>query len=104
MGKIVTVSLADAKRAALSEPGIARQLPDSEIDFSDIPELTGEQLRRMRRVGRPPSPATRKRVISIRIRPDVLSALRAQALRRKTPYQTYIHNILERAAQRGRKR
>ena len=35
-----------------------RQIPDSVIDFSDIPELSDEQLKRMRRIGRP---ATRKK-------------------------------------------
>jgi predicted DNA binding CopG/RHH family protein len=39
-------------------------------------------------------------MIAIRIRPDVLEALRKQAVRRKLPYQTHIHDILARAAKR----
>jgi hypothetical protein len=31
----------------------AKPMPDSKIDFSDVPESTGEELRRARRVGRP---------------------------------------------------
>jgi hypothetical protein len=31
----------------------ARHIPDTKIDFSDIPESTDEELRRAKRVGRP---------------------------------------------------
>ena len=48
------------KRSASSVPGkraarSVKPIPDSEIDFSDIPETTDEELGRMRRVGRPKS-------------------------------------------------
>jgi hypothetical protein len=39
------------KRAGRS----AKHIPDSQIDFSDIPESTDEELKRARRVGRPAS-------------------------------------------------
>jgi|SRR5579863_841847 uncharacterized protein (DUF4415 family) len=78
----------------------AHQPPDRDIDFSDIPELTDAQLRTARRVGRPPVGGITKQMIAIRIRPDVLDALRKQAARRKLPYQTHIHDILARAAKR----
>ncbi|MCX6110943.1 MAG: hypothetical protein NTZ90_15215 [Proteobacteria bacterium] len=31
----------------------AEYMPDNQIDYSDIPELTDEELKRARRVGRP---------------------------------------------------
>jgi uncharacterized protein (DUF4415 family) len=79
----------------------AHQAADSDIDFSDIPELTDAELRTARRVGRPPTNGTTKQMIAIRIQPDVLDALRKQAARRKLPYQTHIHDILARAAKRA---
>lgn len=51
-------------------------------------------------MGRPPVDGVSKRLIAIRIRPDVLEALRKKAAKRKQPYQTYIHEILARAAKR----
>ncbi len=78
----------------------AHQPPDRDIDFSDIPELTNTELRAAHRVGRPPVGGITKQMIAIRIRPDVLDALRKQAARRNLPYQTHIHDILVRAAKR----
>jgi uncharacterized protein (DUF4415 family) len=79
-----------------------RHIPDSEIDFSDIPEATDDQLRqarRARRVGRPVT-GNAKQLIAIRISPRVLAKLRRLADKQSKPYQTYIHEILERAANR----
>ncbi len=72
-------------------------MPDSQIDFSDIPEATDEQLRRMRRVGRPAS-GMAKRLIAIRMSPKLLSQLRKMAAKQRKPYQTLIHELLEKAA------
>ncbi|CUS37271.1 BrnA antitoxin family protein [Candidatus Nitrospira nitrificans] len=72
-------------------------MPDSQIDFSDIPEATNEQLRRMRRVGRPTS-GVAKQLIAIRISPTLLNQLRKMAAKRRKPYQTLIHELLEKAA------
>jgi uncharacterized protein (DUF4415 family) len=86
------------RRSASSMPGrSARQIPDSGIDFSDIPESTDLELKRARRVGRPCS-GVAKQLIAIRIHPQVLAKLRRLAHRQKKPYQTLIHEILERAA------
>ena len=49
MKKKSSVSSAPGKRAARN----VKHMPDSQIDFSDIPELSDGQLKRMRRVGRP---------------------------------------------------
>ena len=72
-------------------------MPDSKIDFSDIPESTDEELRRARRVGRPASGAA-KQLIAIRISPTLLDQLRKMAAKRRKPYQTLIHELLEKAA------
>ena len=86
-------SSARGRRAAKS----ARPTPDRRIDFSDIPESSDAELRRARRVGRPKSPHA-KQLIAIRIDPRLLARLRRLALRRQKPYQTLIHDLLERAA------
>lgn len=44
----------------------AKPLPDSRIDFSDIPESTDAELKRARRVGRPKT-GSAKQLIAIRI-------------------------------------
>ena len=66
------------------------------IDFSDIPESTAEELRRARRVGRPSS-GMAKQLIAIRLSPRLLSQLRKMAAKRGKPYQTLIHELLEKA-------
>ncbi|QPD05007.1 MAG: hypothetical protein Nkreftii_002781 [Candidatus Nitrospira kreftii] len=81
------------KRAAKS----VSHIPDSEIDFSDIPELSDEQLKRMRRIGCPAT-GMAKQLIAIRLSPRLLAALRQMAAKRGKPYQTLIHELLEKAA------
>ena len=74
----------------------AKHIPDSQIDFSDAPESTGEELRRAHRVGRPKS-GEAKQLIAIRIHPRVLAQLRRLAAKQSKPYQTLIHEILQSA-------
>jgi uncharacterized protein (DUF4415 family) len=93
MAKKPSASSVRARRTAKN----ARPIPDSRIDFSDIPESTAVELKRARRVGRPKSPHT-KQLIAIRIDPRLLARLRRLARRRQKPYQTMIHELLERAA------
>lgn len=64
------------------------------IDFSDVPEASDEQLRSMRRVGRPPIGTETRQLIAIRLDPDVLRRFRAEAKRLKIGYQTLIHRVL----------
>lgn len=73
----------------------AKNIPDSEIDFSDIPEITDEEFERARRVGRPTYGDEPKQLIAIRIEPSLLQKLKKLALSKKIPYQTFIHKILE---------
>lgn len=75
---------------------------DSQIDFSDIPESTDEELRQARRVGRPKS-AHAKQLIAIRVDPRLLARLKRLARRSRKPYQTFIHELLAEAARSQRK-
>jgi uncharacterized protein (DUF4415 family) len=56
--------------------------------------VSDEQLRVMRRVGRPPLGAAARRLIAIRLDPDVLNRFRKEARRRKVGYQTLINQVL----------
>lgn len=79
-------SLTEARRAELRALG---NRPDSEIDFSDIPELTEEQWKNAER-GRFYRPI--KRQITARVDADVLEWLKAQG----KGYQSRINAILRR--------
>jgi uncharacterized protein (DUF4415 family) len=72
------------------------------IDFSDLPESSDEQLRAMRRVGRPPLGTAARRLIAIRIDPAVLVALQREARRRGLGYQSLIHQLLAKHVARRR--
>lgn len=71
------------------------------IDFSDIPELSDAQLRRMRRGGRPPIGRAPRQAVSLRLDPDVLVKLKKMATRKGEPYQSLINDILARAVRRA---
>src|SRR5437762_12898080 len=79
-----SASSARAGRAAKSGRPMRRRRG---IDFSDIPEVSPAQLRAMRRGGRPPLGAEARRLIAIRIDPQVLDAVRREAKRRGSGYQ-----------------
>jgi len=83
-------------RARKSERLISRKA----IDFSDIPESTDAELRGARRVGRPRT-GNAKQLIALRISPQLLAQIRRLAAKQDKPYQTLIHDLLEKAA--GRK-
>ena len=89
-----------ARRSASSARGgrTARKGPRTRaarrIDYSDIPEASDEQLGAMRRVGRPPLGDAARRLIAIRVDPDVLERFRKEAKRRKVGYQTLINEVL----------
>ena len=93
MAKKRSGSSARGGRAAKS----ARPIPDKAIDFSDIPESTDAELRRARRVGRPKSGREPRQLIAIRLDPSLLVRLRKLAARQGKPYQSLIHELLERA-------
>jgi|SRR6516165_5426677 len=83
------VSLARGGQAAESGRRTKRK-----IDFSDIPDSSSEQLRAMRRVGRPPLGNEPRRLIAIRVDARVLDQFRKEARRRKVGYQTLINEVL----------
>jgi uncharacterized protein (DUF4415 family) len=95
MAKKQYASSARAKPRAKS----GRHMPDSALNLTDIPEATDDQLRRARRVGRPVT-GTAKQLIAIRIAPRLLNQLRRLAAKQSKPYQTLIHELLERATNR----
>lgn len=74
------------------------QPDDEQIDFSDTPELTGQQLQRMKRVGpgRPPLGNAPRKMISIKLDPELIAGLKREAKRSGKPYQSLIHEILQR--------
>jgi uncharacterized protein (DUF4415 family) len=72
---------------------------DRRLDFSDIPESTDGELKRARPVGRPRT-GNAKQLIAIRIAPRLLAQLRRLAAKQSKPYQTFIHELLERAARK----
>lgn len=56
--------------------------------------VSDEQLRAMRRVGRPPLGDRARQLIAIRLDPDVLNHLRTEAKRRNVGYQTLVNRVL----------
>jgi predicted DNA binding CopG/RHH family protein len=75
-------------------------MPDREIDFSDIPESTDDELAGARRVGRPKT-GQAKQLIAFRIDPKLLTKLRKLAAKKRRPYQTLLHEILESAVKKA---
>src|SRR5688572_1013765 len=94
----VSASSARARRAGKSGSPIRRR----RVDFSDIPEASPAQLRAMRRVGRPPLGTAARRLIAIRIDPQVLGAVRREAKRRGVGYQSLINDLLAEHVRRAR--
>ncbi len=71
-----------------------RGMKPKKIDFSDIRELSDNQLVRMRRVGRPTVGDEPRKLIAIRLDPKVLSWLRETAEKKGKPYQSLVNEIL----------
>ena len=92
MARKPSVSSAPAKPPRKS----GRHMPDSRLDFRDIPESSDADLARARRVGRPVT-GRAKHLIAIRIDPALLAELRRLAARQHKPYQTLVHELLEHA-------
>lgn len=88
------MSLDDAKERlrAMKEQGI----PESKIDYSDIPSLTDEQLSQMRKVprGRPLLGKEKRQLISIKVDPELIETIKREAERLGKKYQSLIHEIL----------
>ncbi len=66
------------------------------INYSDIPALSQRQLAGLRRVGRPPIGDEPRKLIAIRLDPQILQWVRKTADRKGLPYQSLINDILAR--------
>jgi uncharacterized protein (DUF4415 family) len=77
-------------RAGKNEKSMKRK----KVDFSDIPELSDEQLSSMRRVGRPTVGDEPRKLIAIRLDAKVLGWLRKTAKKKGLPYQSLVNEIL----------
>ena len=76
---------------------INRKSKDSEIDYSDLPELTDIQLAKFKRRGRPVIGDSPRRAISIRIDLKVLDKIKTKAKKTGVAYQSLINEILKKA-------
>jgi len=90
MAKKPSASSAHGKRAARN----VRHIPNSQIDFSDIPELSDEQLAAMRRISKSPEGTNKSR-------PQIVSK-KLQQLRRRSA--TLTGKEIVAAVQNGRRR
>ena len=91
-GDAEAIRIISARRASRRErPRMRRQ-----IDFSDIPDSSAQQLKTMRRVGRPRLGDEPRQLIAIRVDPGVLDQFRKEARRRRVGYQTLINEVLAR--------
>jgi uncharacterized protein (DUF4415 family) len=84
-----SVSSARGARAAGSARRTSRK-----IDYSEIADSSPDQLKAMRRVGRPPLGDEPRQLIAIRVDPGVLDQFRKEARRRRVGYQTLINDVL----------
>ena len=71
-----------------------KSMKPKKINFSDIPELSAEQLSSMRRVGRPTVGDEPRKLIAIRLDTKVLGWLRQTAKKKGLPYQSLVNEIL----------
>jgi len=83
-----------ASSARAERAGGSVRRTTGKIDFSDIPEASTEQLRAMRRVGRPPIGDAPRQLIAIRVDAGVLEQFRKAARRKGVGYQTLINDVL----------
>ena len=71
-----------------------KSIKPKKVDFSDIPELSNEQLSSMRRVGRPTVGDEPRKLIAIRLDAKVLGWLRKKKKKKGLPYQSLVNEIL----------
>jgi len=81
---------AHGARGVKSEKGMKMR----KIDYSDIAELSDQQLSAMRRVGRPTVGEEPRKLIAIRLDAKVLGWLRKTAEKKGLPYQSLVNEIL----------
>lgn len=72
----------------------AKIIPDHEIDFSDIPEMSDKQLKSMKRLGRPLLGSAARKLVAIRLDTLVLKGIKSKAKQEGKKYQSLINEIL----------
>jgi len=79
-GRVLIVAYT-AKQTKKKKTRPSKKIPleGDDIDYSDIPETTDEELKGMRRVGRPTLVESPRRLIAIRIDPTTLDLLQRLA-------------------------
>lgn len=94
ISRIVRISLEEAKARLRSSEDKVR---DSEIDYSDIPPLNDDQLSKMHKVqrGRPLLGKEKRKLISIKVDPDLIETIKDEAQKLGKKYQSLIHEILD---------
>ena len=90
-------TIEESRQYLLDHPEEYRDVKDEDIDYSDIPPLTDEQLKQMRPFhrGRPRFAVFARKMISIKLDPQLTEKLKEEAKELGKGYQTLIHEILE---------
>lgn len=101
--------MAKKKSSGSSVPGrrtrrSVASIPDARIDYSDIPPLSDRQLGVMKPLGRPLIGSSPRKMVSVRLDPDVLEKLKQEAKRVGKPYQSLINEVLSRFVRKPLKR
>src|SRR5262245_32582694 len=97
--RIVQYTPTEADRQAALARGPRRPVPDSAIDFSDIPETSDEDLAAMvraraERLAHLATPRRRKVTITMRIDPYLLASVQALARAQGVKYQALMQQLL----------
>lgn len=89
----------EAERSALRKAARAQEAgSEKDVDFSDIPRLTDEQLSHLVRLRRP----RRKLAVSVRLDPEVLEWLRSKGEGHLTRINDILANLMEQESRRTR--
>lgn len=74
-----------------------RKVKDKDIDYTDAPTATKDELKKFKRVGRPLLGQTPRIPIHIRVDEDVLTKIKKEAKRKGVGYQSLINELLKKA-------
>ena len=94
------MSKRSASSARAGRAGVNARRTRRKLDFAEMPDSSPEQLRAMKRVGRPPLGDRTRKLIAIRVDPAVLERFRKEARKRRVGYQTLINEVLARHARK----
>ena len=78
-----------------------KYVPDNQIDFSDIPEITHEQIKNGFRPGRPLIKPSSGMTIAVRLEPKILKKLKSYADKKGKGYQALVNEILVKFFKKG---